>query len=753
MFVICLTIVSVLIQLAATYLSLRLIYITRKHISWAFIAMAMVLQASRRVNTVYGLINGTIISSQVAISEYIGLVVSVLMLLGVIGIASFLKKSERSLIKQKLSEEKLLESESKFKKLYENGPFGMVLVNKELKFTSANPTFIEMLGYSEEELHNFTFQDITHSDDIEVNLQNIRKLMIQEISVYKTEKRFIRKDGQVIWGSLTVTSNYSTEGKFLYNLGIIEDITSRKNVEEELLASKIKLETALSSMTDAIFISDVEGNFIEFNDAFATFHKFKNKQECTKTFAEYPEFLDVYMSNGELAPIEQWAVPRALRGEIVKNAEYSLRRKDTGESWVGSYSFAPILDSNGKIVGSVVAGRDITEQKHSEEAIRERESLLNDMGKIAHIGGWEFSPITGKASWTEEVANIHDIDPGLPTSVLSGINYYHEDSKPIIAKAVNDVVEFAKSYDLELEIVSAKGIQKWIRTIGHPVIENGKVVKVHGSLQNITERKLKDIALRESEENFRMLNETLELNVTERTTQLLNANKELEAFSYSVSHDLRAPLRHISGFVDLLSNKYRDLLPETGKHYLKVINDSSQRMGILIDDLLQFSRTGRQEMHQSNLDMNIVLHEVKGLIQADIKERKVDWEIAQLPLITGDHSLLRMVWFNLLSNAVKFTREKETAKIEIGFKEEGTEYVFFIRDNGAGFDMRYANKLFGVFQRLHSQQEFEGTGIGLANVRRIILKHGGRTWAESKPDDGATFYFTLSKSTEKNGGV
>ena len=363
------------------------------------------------------------------------------------------------------------------------------------------------------------------------------------------------------------------------------------------------------------------------------------------------------------------------------------------------------------------------------------------MGEIAHIGGWASSPFTGQGTWTAEVARIHDLDPNSPINVNAGINYYHKDSIPIIDKAVRELIELAKPYDLELEIISAKGVRKWVRTIGHPIVENGQVVRAHGSMQDITERKSEEKKIKE-------LNETLEQRVIDRTAQLLEANEELEAFSYSVSHDLRAPLRHINGFVDLLSRDYEELLPEKGKHYLETINRSARLMGTLIDDLLQFSRTGRQEMHQSNLDMNIVIQEVKVLILSDLIDRNVNWEIAQLPLITGDHSLLRMVWYNLLSNAVKFTRNKDIARIEIGFTEDTKEYIFFVHDNGAGFDMRYVNKLFGVFQRLHSKQEFEGTGIGLANVRRIIMKHGGKTWAESVPGQGATFYFTIPKNKE-----
>ena len=267
----------------------------------------------------------------------------------------------------------LRDSESKFRKIYEEGPLGLAMVNKEFRFLAANNTFCKITGYTESELQKLTFKEITKDEDIEDNIMSITKLINGEIPVYKTEKRYIRKDGLIIWGALTVTSNYNQDGQFLYNLAIVEDITGRKQAEEDLRENRAYLNAALASMTDAVFISNLKGDFIEFNDAFATFHRFRSKEECSKTLSDYPDFLNVYLREGEIAPLDMWAVPRALRGEVATNEEYILQRKDTGEKWIGSLNFSPIRDQNGAIFGSVVVGRDVTETKLAEKALRESE--------------------------------------------------------------------------------------------------------------------------------------------------------------------------------------------------------------------------------------------------------------------------------------------------------------------------------------------------------------------------------------------
>jgi light-regulated signal transduction histidine kinase (bacteriophytochrome) len=226
-------------------------------------------------------------------------------------------------------------------------------------------------------------------------------------------------------------------------------------------------------------------------------------------------------------------------------------------------------------------------------------------------------------------------------------------------------------------------------------------------------------------------------------SQLQALTAELEAFSYSVSHDLRAPLRHVMGFASLLQQSAAPALDDQGRRYVRTIAEAAARMGRLIDDLLVFSRMGRAEFLRGRVDLGALVEEARRELAAAHKERRIEWRIHQLPAVSGDAAMLRLVLTNLMSNAVKYTGTRSVAEIEIGANATPEETVLFVRDNGVGFDMQYAHKLFGVFQRLHRTEEFEGTGIGLANVRRIVHRHGGRVWAEGAVGAGATFFIAL----------
>jgi signal transduction histidine kinase len=379
------------------------------------------------------------------------------------------------------------------------------------------------------------------------------------------------------------------------------------------------------------------------------------------------------------------------------------------------------------------------------EALQRSEARLNISQRLSKVGGWEYDIASGESFWTEELYRIHDLSTDFGLDHLQeSLKCYRPEDRPVILAALRGVIERAETYDLEFPFTTFKGRSLWVRSTAQPVFADGTVVCVIGNLMDITERK-------RAEEGIRRLNQDLEQRVAERTTQLEAANKELEAFAYSVSHDLRAPLRHIDGFLSLLREKSEASLDEQSRRYMDTISRAARRMGMLIDDLLSFSRMGRQEITRRPVDLAAVVQDVIHEFEPETGSRAVTWHVGELPVVNGDRAMLRVVLVNLISNALKFTQPRAQAEIAIGCLHESddckneNETVVFVRDNGVGFDMRYADKLFGVFERLHGVEEFEGTGIGLANVHRVISRHGGRTWAEGKVDGGATFYFSLPK--------
>lgn len=372
----------------------------------------------------------------------------------------------------------------------------------------------------------------------------------------------------------------------------------------------------------------------------------------------------------------------------------------------------------------------------TEEQLQDRERMLRRTERIARVGGWELDPATGALTLTEETCRICALRSKDHVSLDDFLTCFHADDRAALADALTQALEEARPYQVDMRLLAATGEVLWVRNVCEPVVAGGRVIKLEGSLQDITEAKLAQLELAQ-------LTEQLEQRVRERTAELQAANAELEAFAYSVSHDLRAPLRGIAGFGSALLEDYGDHLDDQARHYLQRIVAGTAHMGQLIDDLLTLSRVTRAEMNREAVDLGELAREVDAALREQYPQRQVQFRVATDLRVYGDRRLLRILLTNLLDNAWKFTSPRPEAHIELGATELEGETVYYLRDDGVGFDMAYADKLFTPFQRLHRSDEFPGTGIGLATVRRIVTRHGGRVWIEGEVNTGTTVYFTL----------
>ncbi|MBA4388498.1 MAG: hypothetical protein C0404_10990, partial [Verrucomicrobia bacterium] len=550
-----------------------------------------------------------------------------------------------------------------------------------------------------------------------------------------------RKDGSTFIAHSLATTVKDENGKTIGYQTAIIDVNENKLMETRLRESEVFFRTFVGSLPLLVWTCQGDGPC-----------DFLSSQWIEYTGIPVDKqlgfgWLEQLHADDKERTINTWN--EAVRNNTDFNVEFRIRRHDGAYRWFKTRAIA-VRDSNGKIMKWFGSNTDVEDIKKSQEELRrhrdhleqlvgertaeliQSKRLLDETGRLARVGGWELDIVKNELTWTDTVYQIHEVSRDFRPSVDTGIDFYAPEAVPVISECVKQAVENGKSFDVELQLITARKNRIWVRAVGQAYKEGGKFVKIGGVFHDIDSRKKAEMAIQNLNEELR-----------HKMAELEAANRELEAFSYSVSHDLRAPLRAIDGFSQAILEDYAGKLDDQGRDYLNRLRLSSQRMAQLIDDLLKLSRVTRSEMCREVVDLSAMVRKRFLELQNSEPGRLVEFAIAPRVQVNGDRNLLAVVMENLLHNAWKYTGKHPSAHIEFGVTEKDGKTVYFVKDDGAGFDMKYKDKLFAPFQRLHAVADFPGTGIGLATIQRIVRRHGGEIWAEAHVEKGATFFFTL----------
>ena len=617
-------------------------------------------------------------------------------------------------------------SELRYRRLFETAKEGIMILDAETGMVlDVNPFLISLLGFSHEQFLGKAIWRLGFFKHLVANEQNFAELRAKDY-IRHENLPLETIDGQRIEVEF-ISSVYLVNDAKVIQCNV-RDLTARRLAE----VASARLAAIVQSSDDAIIGKNLDGIVTSWNAGAETIFGYAAEEMVGQPVLRLIPPDRLHEETEILACVQ--------RGESVRHFETVRVRKDGTRIGV-SLTTSVIKDAAGRVIGASKVARDITERKNAEEGRRESEVRMRLATEATAVGIWEWYLPTNQIRWDAQMFRIYGLTPTLDGFVdyRAWASAVRPEDLREQEESLQDTVRRVGRSAREFRIRRASdGSSRHVQAV-ETVRTNaeGKAEWVVGTNLDVTERK-------EAEAKVVQLNASLEHRVAERTAQLERANKELEAFSYSVSHDLRAPLRAVDGFSQAVLEDFSPLLPPDGQRQLQTIRQGAQRMGELIDDLLAFSRLGRSPMVKQTVETGELVRSALADLKDQMAGREIEWAIGALPACDGDSALLRQVWINLLSNALKYSRKRAKARIEVGAEDQGGHVAFFVRDNGAGFDQRYAGKLFGVFQRLHRQEDYEGTGVGLAIVQRIVHRHGGRIWAEAEVDRGATFFFTLT---------
>ncbi len=669
------------------------------------------------------------------------------------------------------------QAEDKFRRIVEGAP-DPIFIQTEGKLAYINPAACRLFGIaSPDELLGTPVIDRVHPDNREKALERIRRLNVLRESVKELfEQRFLRVDGREVWVE-TKAEPVEFEGKH-GALVFVRDTTERKIAEQKLWESTERFRVAFENSASGMCLLGIDGTFLRVNQAMCRMFNYEREQLEGKKFNDvtYPEDYDLGLE----------AARQMLSGQVQTVALEKRYLRSNGKPFWASVSTALVRDGDGRPIHFIAQVQDITKRKEMEKKLLKNARRLETMHEIdqAVLEGVDSPKTIASAALKRLRDLIHAkqaiIDIFEPGGMDVRVQAADTGGKTVVKVQKQQVKHLYANLDMLMEGKADSGDDtsktalpfRLAETLGEentcsfmfvPLSAAGKLVgalslgwetpRAFASEEKaIAQEIASQLALAIEQSHMRhelsVHAAELERRVKERTAQYEAANKELEAFSYSVSHDLRAPLRSVDGYVQMLLEDYSGYLDDNGKRICNVISNSAKQMGRLIDDLLAFSRVGRADMKLLNVDMGELARSIYYELTTEVERAAFDVTFGPLPLAQADPGLMRQVWMNLLSNAIKFSSKKEKTVIRISGDERDDDIVYSVKDQGAGFDQQYAGKLFGVFQRLHSVREFEGTGVGLAIVQRIVNRHGGNVWAEGKPGEGAAFYFSMKKGDD-----